>query len=110
MNCIRNLINLFRIIFTYGFILASIAIGVVVGQGSERLKLEGGEEISNSYDIDDDKFWKLANSIYYNPNDSSVFVEKRVGIGWTVNTGRPAGMFIMILPFIIIAITLYFIR
>ncbi len=98
-------------LIVYGFILiGSIVIGLVVGQGGERLKLGEDKEVSRRYEMDDDKFWKLANSIYYNPNDPSVFVEKRVGIGWTVNTGRLAGMFIMILPFIIIAITLFFIR
>lgn len=98
-------------LIVYGFILiGSIAIGVMVGQGGERLKIDGDLEVSDSYNINDDKFWKLASSIYYNPNDSSVFVEKRVGIGWTANTGRPVGMFIMILPFIIIAITLFSIR
>ncbi len=32
----------------------------------------------------------IAGAIYYNKNDPSVWVEKRVGIGWTLNMARPA--------------------
>ncbi|WP_127531349.1 DUF5808 domain-containing protein [Paenibacillus kobensis] len=39
---------------------------------------------------DDDEYW--ANGFtYHNPNDSAVFVPKRVGIGSTINTGTLAG-------------------
>jgi len=41
-------------------------------------------------DIEDDpKNWKWG-IVYFNPNDSRVFVNKRVGIGWTLNFARPA--------------------
>jgi uncharacterized membrane protein len=82
----------------------------VVGQGGDRIKLDDDKELAEGCDIDDDNLWKLANSIYYNPNDSSIFIEKRVGSGWTVNAGRPVGMALMILPFIIIILTLFFIK
>lgn len=39
---------------------------------------------------DGDEYW--ANGFtYHNPNDSRVFVSKRIGIGQTVNTATPAG-------------------
>ncbi|GLC90197.1 DUF1648 domain-containing protein [Lysinibacillus piscis] len=39
-------------------------------------------------DIDDDRYWK-GGLIYINRQDPSVFVEKRFGVGWTVNLGNP---------------------
>ncbi len=38
--------------------------------------------------LDDDNKWFLG-IFYFNPSDSSLFVEKRSGIGRTVNFGRP---------------------
>lgn len=91
-------------------VIGAIIIGVKVGQGGERLKSNGKEEASSKYDIDDDKYWKLGNSIYYNKEDPSIFVEKRVGIGWSVNAGTSIGMIILISPIIIIIATFMLIR
>lgn len=82
-------------------IVSSIVIGVKVGQGGDRLKLEE-EKLEGNYDIEDDRYWKLGNTIYYNKEDPSLIVEKRVGIGWTVNAGRTLGMVILALPFVIL--------
>ncbi|MGO3751681.1 MAG: DUF1648 domain-containing protein [Peptoniphilaceae bacterium] len=82
-------------------IIGAIVIGVKVGQGGERLKLYGKEETSSRYDINDDKYWKLGNSIYYNKKDPSIFIEKRVGIGWTVNAGTTIGLMFLIVPIVI---------
>ena len=48
--------------------------------------------------------------IYYNKEDPSIIVEKRVGIGWTVNAGTTIGMVILIVPIIIIILTLIYVR
>lgn len=72
-------------------IIATFVIGIYVGNGGSKLKLE--EEKEEEWEVeesDDDRYWKWG-SIYYNPNDPSVFVEKRVGIGWTVNMGTKKG-------------------
>ncbi|WP_353049549.1 DUF5808 domain-containing protein [Paenibacillus sp. ISL-20] len=43
---------------------------------------------------DDDEYW--ANGFtYHNPNDKSIFVTKRVGVGETVNTATPIGKMIV---------------
>jgi uncharacterized membrane protein len=39
--------------------------------------------------LDDDAKWVLG-LYYYNPSDPALFVEKRVGIGYTVNFAKPA--------------------
>jgi uncharacterized membrane protein len=44
--------------------------------------------------LDDDHKWVLG-LFYYNPSDPSVFVEKRVGIGYTVNFARPIAWIFM---------------
>lgn len=98
-----NTIIILFFIFTSLIILSSIIISIKVGQGGSRLKFDGHYEERNR---DDDRFWKLGSTIYYNPEDPALFIEKRFGVGWTVNAGRPLGMFLMIIPFIIIVFTL----
>lgn len=55
---------------------------------------------------DDDSKWALG-MFYFNPSDPSIFVEKRSGIGQTLNFGRPAAWIVIagIILFIIIAKT-----
>jgi len=72
-----------------------LLVGVVYtmlryGQGGERYK--PFDDINNDIDnehhmLDDDEFW-IWGMMYYNPNDPAVFVEKRFGIGTTVNLAR----------------------
>lgn len=49
----------------------------------------------------EDSHW-IWGSLYYNPNDPSLFVEKRYGIGWTINLGTLTGKIIMIITVLII--------
>lgn len=104
-----KLFNLVIIIVLTITIGGSIILSLVLGQGGDRIKIHY-EEDTYGYDMEDDKLWKLGNSIYYNPDDPAIFVEKRVGVGWTVNGGRPLGILLLILPFIIIGITLLLIK
>ena len=77
-------------------ILSTVLILVIkTGQSGNRLKLKMNEPATGINNIDDDSYWKLG-MIYYNPNDPSLFVQKRMGIGWTVNLGRPAGIAILV--------------
>ena len=43
----------------------------------------------------DDSHWILG-SIYFNRDDPSVFVERRFGIGWTINFGSVGGVLTMV--------------
>ena len=56
---------------------------------------------------DDDNKWVLG-MFYFNPSDPSIFVEKRSGIGQTLNFGRPAAWIVIagIVLFIILSLTL----
>jgi len=67
--------------------IIAIVICVGVGQGGSRVKSR--RTPSGRLNIkDDDSFWKLG-MFYFNPDDPAVFVEKRFGVGYTVNFGRP---------------------
>ncbi|QAA34440.1 DUF1648 domain-containing protein [Clostridium manihotivorum] len=80
-------------------------LSLMIGQGGSNLKETVNEETDNSVtNVDDDEYWKLG-SIYYNPNDPSVFVEKRFGIGWTLNFGNKTALAITI-GFVILMIAL----
>lgn len=98
-------INILFIGATLLIILGSIVISIKIGQGGSRLKFDNEDKYEEK-NRDDDGLWKLGNTIYYNPEDPALFIEKRFGVGWTVNAGKPLGMFFMILPFIIIVVTL----
>lgn len=77
-----------------GFLL----ISYYFGQGGRNIKTsEEGEE---NYRDDDDRY--ILGSIYYNKKDPALMVEKRIGVGWTMNLAHPIGMLMMVLPFIII--------
>lgn len=65
----------------------AILLAVRIGQGGSRL----GPVAETGTDRSDDHFWKLG-VIYVNPADPSIFVERRFGIGWTINLGNPRGL------------------
>ncbi|SIS40374.1 DUF1648 domain-containing protein [Salimicrobium flavidum] len=84
-------------------VVGAIVLSATTGQGGSRVTNVSGknEEI---LDRDDDQYWKLG-QIYFNPNDPSIFLEKRFGVGWTVNFARPMS-WVFLLGIIGIAILL----
>ncbi|MFV3012385.1 DUF1648 domain-containing protein [Clostridium botulinum] len=98
----------FSLIFTLSIIIATILLGVKVGQGGSNLKLNyKNESKKNFINKDDDTHWVLGNTIYYNKEDPSLFIEKRFGIGWTINAGRPLGLIIYILLALLIIASIF---
>ncbi|MBK1809870.1 DUF1648 domain-containing protein [Clostridium sp. YIM B02505] len=89
-------------------IFVPIVLTFKLGQGGSKLKTPTNEEVDNTVsNVDDDIFWKLG-SIYYNPNDPSLFVEKRFGVGWTLNFGNKIAIVISVgLLILIIAMTIF---
>lgn len=70
-------------------ILAFILLAITTGQSGNRIHVYmDKEEKRVSVSRDDDRYWKLG-ILYFNPEDPSLFIEKRFGIGWTFNWGRP---------------------
>lgn len=56
---------------------------------------------------DDDRFWK-AGIFYVNRDDPAIVVQRRFGVGWTVNLGNPAGIAIGIAFVVIIVAVIVF--
>lgn len=84
------------LVMTFGMIGAVIVMSVVIGQSGSRLSVKNNKDQEPSVFIrDDDRFWKLG-SFYFNKNDPSLFVEKRFGVGWTINCARPIAWLIFV--------------
>ena len=91
-----NIIMILTGIMIVPIIVGSLYIAIRYGQGGERLKIDESEvQIKTGDSYDDDKFW-IAGLFYYNPKDSAVWVEKRFGIGMTLNFGSPLGILIIV--------------
>ncbi|WP_052343658.1 DUF1648 domain-containing protein [Bacillus massiliigorillae] len=86
-------------IIIYSFIAIQLIwvvyLTITTGQGGSRIKIPT-EEGSNYTNRNEDIYWK-AGLFYVNRNDSSIFVEKRFGIGWTLNFGNPISWIITVL-------------
>ncbi len=86
-------------------VVSALIIAMVTGQSGSRVRLgkrADGEVIRR----DDDKYWKWG--VYYvNRDDPALFVEKRFGVGFTINFGRPAAIFMMIGLLVLIAVFSY---
>ncbi|WP_102346279.1 DUF1648 domain-containing protein [Bacillus sp. Marseille-P3661] len=77
---------------------ATIAFSVKVGR-SDKLNIDEAKENITDYDEDDN--W-IGGLIYFNKNDPSILVEKRFGIGWTLNFANSIGYLIILIPLIVI--------
>jgi len=84
-----------------------VRLGFVTGQGGSRIRLpdDASEPASASGKVnrDDDKYWILG-QFYYNPDDPALFLEKRFGIGWTINFARPLAWIIFLAPLVAAAV------
>jgi len=95
--------SLLKILLPFGtFILilaGTVYLFVKVGRSDKSSsELEEEKEIM---DVNDDRYWK-AGLFYFNKNDPSIFVEKRFGVGWTINFANPIGYIILFAPIILI--------
>jgi uncharacterized membrane protein len=75
-------------------IIGAVALGVTTGQSGSRVKA-GKKAEGRVVRRDDDRYWKWG-VIYVNKDDPALFVEKRFGIGFTINFGRPAAALIIV--------------
>lgn len=90
----------------FGFIIIGAILGDIIISVSviimiifiRRREKELSEDVNEEGKViinrDDDENY-LMGMIYYNPNDSALFVDKRVGIGTTVNMAHVGGKIIM---------------
>ena len=74
-------------IVAIAFCIAMFVASFATGQSGARL---ASELRTNDHVVrDDDRFWKLG-MFYFCPEDPSIIVPKRFGMGWTINHARPA--------------------
>lgn len=78
-----------------------IYLGIKVGTDGSKL-----DKLENFSFEEDDKYWILGSGFYNNPEDPALFVAKRVGVGFTINIGRPLGKIILILTILVLIFTL----
>lgn len=73
-------------VLVVAILVPGVIISVVYGQSGARMirRLSESSEILS----DDDSYWKLG-IFYWNPQDPSVVLPERFGIGWTFNFARP---------------------
>jgi uncharacterized membrane protein len=97
------------LVFALAFTVIIMVLLMRFGQGGTRLAGPAGAESRAVAPVGDrtpDKYWKLG-LIYINRNDPALFVEKRFGIGFTLNFGHPgAWVFLAVLVAVFVAIIL----
>ncbi|WP_347382336.1 DUF1648 domain-containing protein [Paenibacillus pabuli] len=89
-------------------VLGAVWLSLTGRQGGGKIRNHREDrERSKEQPVNDDNYWKLG-FIYYNPNDPSLTVEKRYGIGWTINFARPLSwvLFLFIIAIVVISIVL----
>lgn len=82
-----QLLTIVPLLLTGVVVLGAIFLSFTTGQGGSRVKVVSGKE-KQVINRDDDKYWKLG-QFYFNPNDPAMFLEKRFGVGWTINMANP---------------------
>lgn len=83
-----------------------IAFLLTTGAYGEKVKVSIDEQGKTSEVLeDDDKYWKWG-MFYYNKNDASFMVPKRMGLGYTFNFGNPLSWLALVAIFAFIAISI----
>ncbi|PAV28128.1 hypothetical protein CIL05_18655 [Virgibacillus profundi] len=90
----QQLLTIVPLVFSLAVTLGAIILSITTGQGGSRVKTSTGEN-GDIIDRDDDKYWKLG-QFYFNKNDPALFLEKRFGVGWTINFARPLAWIIFV--------------
>lgn len=124
LTTIINLIFLVILMITFGvlpinsvnavvpalmFMLLIVIIGIVVYL-TRTITLRNQRQARTQPDTkfvvqDDDRYW-IGGMFYYNPDDPALWIEKRIGIGWTVNLGNPWGKVFIISVVAIILVSI----
>ncbi len=98
----------------HGLSLAGPLVGIFVvawftGQSAGRVKLAESAESTDSslLPVDDDQYWKWG-LFYYNPDDPAIWIEKRFGIGWTLNFANPLAVGFLVVLLLVIAAGMIF--
>lgn len=89
------------LLVTLAIIVGVIVLSMTTGQGGSRITLKTTTD-EKVIDRDDDQYWKLG-QFYFNKDDPTLFLEKRFGIGWTINWARPLAWLTLLLIIVLAA-------
>ena len=82
------------------FVLVAIVMLARLGQGGSRMPATDRTPLTSSSvpvgDRTPDRYWKLG-IFYFNRDDAAVLVEKRFGLGYSLNFARPTAWIILLL-------------
>ena len=70
-------------------LITLVPVALMVSAARARLRV-GIVHDDGPQSPDDDRFWKLG-MFYYNPDDPSVMIPKRAGVGYDLNYAKPVG-------------------
>ncbi|MFX3651054.1 MAG: DUF1648 domain-containing protein [Paenibacillus sp.] len=104
---VSNLVLLKGIIFITPvlILLGAVGLSLTGRQGGGKIRNhQEDRERSKEQPVNDDEHWKLG-FIYFNANDPSFTVEKRYGIGWTINFARPLSWVLLLFIMAIVVIS-----
>ncbi len=73
----------------------TLTLALRSGQSGWRQLRRTGSPLTARGDATPDSAW-IGGLFYYNPDDPALFVEKRYGLGWTVNFGHPQARLILL--------------
>lgn len=76
-----------------------IVLSFLTGQGGNRLGRSGSENGRRACCYRQRQLLEAGDFLI-----QSLFIEKRVGIGWTVSIGRPLGKVLMVQPFVFVIV------
>ena len=89
-----KMISMIILILPIIIVIAAVILSILTGQSGSRVKTKNLPEKKPIFK-DDDSYWKFG-VLYYNPEDPAIFIEKRFGIGWTINWGRKSSWLILL--------------
>jgi uncharacterized membrane protein len=93
----QELLTYVPLIFAAIVTIGAIVLSITTGQGGSRVKSQSNTTIDGTIiNRDDDRHWKLG-VLYFNKKDPALFLEKRFGVGWTINYARPLAWMIFLL-------------
>ncbi len=89
-------------------VVGGLILAIYTKQSGSDIKIDIKEKRAKVIAFDDNKYWKLG-LFYFNPQDPSIFIEKRMGIGWTINFGNSiaVGGFFVFLALLFIYIRIF---
>lgn len=90
----------FLFVTLMGTVLYAIKVGKVDSDLDKEIIFDKEDDVVGA---DEDQYWK-GGLIYVNKNDPSIFVEKRFGVGMTINFAHPIAYLVLFGPIVVILV------